>query len=388
MGYIRIPIEKSPDELAQTIFDYITSQAPNWQPQTGQLDVWIARAVAQLASELTSLASDVQDDIFRWFGASLMGIQPLDAISATVASTWALSDNTGHTITAGTSVSIPDSAGNLQGFQVDADIVVPNGQSATTSGQVLLRAIVPGSAATGIGGNSVVVQLNDILDWVTSVTLTGATAGGQDAESDPDYLARLSDTLRRLSQRPILPADFAAMAVTADSTVARAVAIDGYNPGDSTYNNERMITVSAAKADGTDVSAPVAVKIQALLDSNREVNFIVNYMNPNRTTINVNATIVVQSGFDASSVYAAAESAVTSYLNPANWGQDPSVRESTTATTWVETGTLYYNNLIAVISDVDGVDHVTAMTVNSGTSDISLNGPASLTTIGTISVHG
>src|SRR5215831_2804854 len=241
MGYIRIPLETNPTNLAQSVFDYINAQAPDWVPSEGNLDVWIIRAVAQLASENRDLATDVQDDIFRYFGASLVGVQPIDATPAQGNTTWTLTDTLGHTIPQGTNVGIPDINGNIYPFQVAHDVVVPNGQSATAAGAVLVTAVLEGAQGSALGGVGSIVQLIDVLDWVQTVVLTGATFGGKDAEDDTVYLNRLSQHMQRLSMRPILPADFSAMALDADPSVQRAVTIDGFNPADQTYNNQRMV---------------------------------------------------------------------------------------------------------------------------------------------------
>jgi uncharacterized phage protein gp47/JayE len=388
MGYIRIPINVDPTDLAQEVFDYITSQAPGWEPQDGNLDVWIVRAMAQLAAETKTLASDVQDDIFRWFGATLVGLQPLDAIAATGSTTWTLADSLGHTIPSGTAVGIADADGVIQSFLVDTDVTVANGQTATGSGAVLVRAVIPGVGSSALGGVSAPMQLIDVIDWVSTVVLTAATSGGQDAETDANYLARLADRMRRLSTRPILPDDFAVMARDADTSITRAIAIDGYDPAaGGSYNNQRELSVAALDANGAGVSSGIKSKIDALLQANREVNFIVNVIDPHTTTVNINGTVVVRTGYDATTVTATANAAVTAYLQPYNWGQDPTVRESSVASTWVETATLYYNNVLALISSVDGVDHVTALTLNGGSGNITLTTPAALTTPGTINVH-
>lgn len=386
MAYIRFPIEVSPSTLAQEVFDYIQANAPNWSPQDGNLDVWIIRAICQLASENRAIASDVQDDIFRYFGASLMGVQPLDAISAQANTTWTLNDSLGHTIAGGTLVAIPDSSGDLQTFYVLNDIVVPNGNSATSAGAVVITAVTAGADASGLGAPATQIQLIDVLDWVTSVVMTNTTFGGQDAEDDSTYLSRLSRVLQRLSRRPILPADFAAAALDVDPSVVRAVALDGYNTADSTYDNERMVTIAAVDASGAAVTSGVKNEIKSYLEANREVNFVVNVMDPTYTTVNIAVTIVVQAGYDSTSVNSSVTSAVTAYLNPANWGQDPAVTEGTASDTWIETGTVYLNEMITVVSNVLGVARVTALTINGSAADLTLSGPASLTHVGTIGV--
>jgi len=195
--------------------------------------------------------------------------------------------------------------------------------------------------------------------------------------------------MQRLSQRPILPADFSNMALDADPTIYRAVAIDGYNPADSTYNNQRMITIAAIDAAGNAVSAAIKTKIDTVLQANREVNFIVNETDPNFTTINVVTTYHLTPGFDQTSVDSAITSAINNYLNPAHWGQDPTISQGSSSNTWIETPYVFYNDMIAVITNVPGVDHVISMTLNGGTADVGLITPAALTRPGTITInHG
>jgi uncharacterized phage protein gp47/JayE len=386
--YIKIPLETNQSTLAQEVFDYIQAQAPAWAPQDGNLDVWIVRAVSQLASDNRNVASDVQDDIFRYFGASLMGIQPLDAIAAVGNTTWTLTDYLGHTIPAGTTVGINDLSNNLQAFQVISDVVVPNGSNATTAGAVVIRAVIEGADANDLGSPGTVMQLIDVIDWVAvnGVVLTGATTGGQDAEDDTTYLNRLVTHLQRLSQRPILPQDFAAMALDADPSVYRAVAIDNYNPADGTYNNERMVAVASIDANGAASSPTVKANIDAYLQANREVNFIVNVIDPKFTEIDVTTTVVATTGYTQDAVQASVEATIQQYLSPALWGQDPTIVQSGAGQTWIESDTVYYNEVITAISNVVGVDRVVALTLNGGTADVSLAGPAALPQVGTIAV--
>lgn len=386
MGYIRIPIVTDPTLLSQQAFSYITNLAPQWVPAEGNLDVWILRAVTALAAENRDIASDVQDDIFRYFGATLVGIAPHNATPAQGTTTWVMNDNAGHIIPVGTTVGIRDPFGNLQAFVTVNDVTVPNGSSATAAGEVSIVALQSGSQANGIGTAGGPVELIDVLDWVQSITLIATTVGGGDAEFDADYLARLGTTLQHLSQRPILPDDFSWLAMQADPTIARAIGIDGYNPGDSTYNNMRMMAVAAVDAGGNAVSAPIKAKIDALLQANREVNFVVSVIDPKYTTINVVTTIRIQAGFDGSATDSAVTAAINNFLSPAYWGISPQATQSESAYTWLETPTVFFNDMVAVITNVQGVDHVISLTLNAGTADITLATPAALTRPGTIAI--
>jgi hypothetical protein len=386
MAYIRIPLETNPTELAQEVFDYINTQAPDWVPSEGNLDVWIVRAVAQLASENRNLATDVQDDIFRYFGANLVGVQPIDATAAQANTTWTLNDANGHTIPAGTSVGIADANGNIIPFQTTVDTIVASGSNVTPTGGVVVRAIMPGAEATGLGGSGTFVQLIDVLDWVASIVMTGPSSGGVDDEEDGAYLGRLALYMQKLSKRPILPVDFSTMALDADPIIQRAVAIDGFNPADSTYNNQRMVTIAAVDSQGNDVPAATKTAIQGYLNANREVNFIVNTMAPNYTTINITTSIHVQTGYTAATVNASVTTALNNYFSSASWGEDPSVYDSTVVTTWIDTQVVYFNEVLTLISNVTGVARVTALTLNGGTANINLTAPASLTRPGTVTV--
>jgi len=386
MGYIRVPLDTNPSDLAQDVFDYINGQAPQWIPSEGNLDVWIIRAVAQMASELRDLATDVQDDIFRYFGATLVGLQPIDATAAQGNTTWYLNDSLGHTISAGTTVGIIDANNNVIPFQVANDVTVPNGSNQTQAGEVIIRAILPGAQGNALGGAGAAIQLIDVIDWVQRVELTGPTAGGADAEDDITYLNRLARYMQRLSLRPILPADFAAMTLDVDPVIQRAVCIDLYNPADHTTNNQRMVTIVAIDSAGNDVPQVVKNEIISYLQANREVNFIVNTMAPNYTTVSVTTTIHVATGYDTTSVNNAVIGAINNYLSPATWGQDPSILEASIVESWIDIPKVYFNEVITLISNVAGVDRVISLTLNGGTVDISLTTPASLTKPGTVTV--
>ena len=76
-----------------------------------------------------------------------------------------------------------------------------------------------------------------------------ATAGGADEESPDDYLDRLTEPLRMVALRPILPQDFAILALQNEG-VGRAVALNLYDPATGTWDNERTVTLILADADG------------------------------------------------------------------------------------------------------------------------------------------
>lgn len=373
--YVSYPLEADPDALAQEAFDYIAARIAGWQPSPGDPLTIALESFAQIAAELIEVASDVPTAIYRYLGASLFALPPVEASRAAGTSTWTMRDDAGYTIPAGTVVGIPAAGDQLVGFETVADVVVPPGSTTTAAGEVALLAVEAGAAGSGLTGP---VTLIDSLAFVTGVALVGQTTGGVDAESDADYLDRLTAELRLLSPRPILPEDFAVMARRV-SGVERATAVDGYNPADGTTDNERMVTVAVVDAAGQPVSTATRNAVDALLQAEREVTFIVHVIDPTYTAVDVTFTATALPGFDPADVEARAEAAVADYLSPANWG-----RTASTGATWLNRPIVRYLEVAEIINRVDGVDYIDALTVEAGTVDVPLTGVVPLPTAGAI----
>ena len=48
--YLDVPIETDPDALAEDAFDYISDQVPGWEPNAGNLEVWLIEALARMSA--------------------------------------------------------------------------------------------------------------------------------------------------------------------------------------------------------------------------------------------------------------------------------------------------------------------------------------------------
>lgn len=371
--YVNAPIPIDPTELEEGAYNAIRAQFPDWEPSDGNLDVWLIKAFANIVAQIGETATDVSDTIFRYFGSEIASLPPLDATAATGQTNWTLINTLGHTIPAGTQIGF-DNGDTLILFQTVSDTIVASGANTATSVEVV--AVEPGVEGNGLTGPG---QLIDQLDYVNTVALTAPTGGGADEETDENYLDRLVEELRLLTPRPILPADFATLAKRVPG-VARATAINGYNPADGTYNNERTVTVAVIDEDGAPLDAPTKAAVDDLLTSYREVNFVVHIINPTYTTVNVAFTAVAWPGWDPALVKTQAETAITEYLSPANWGL---AAEGGTAQ-WINKTVVRLFELAAVLDSVEGLDYVTALTINGGTANVTLTGVAPLPQPGTI----
>lgn len=383
--YIDVPITTNPEELADGAFSYIQQQIPGWSPNAANLEVILLETMARMVADARDIASAVPRSIFRYYGNSLLGIAPIADQFASVNTTWTAIDNKGYTIPSGTQIGIKAAGDLLIAFQTAYDIVIPPGSTATTAGQVGIVAVLPGEEANGLTG---AMQLIDPLDWVASIVTVGATSGGLTAESDDSYLNNLASQLQLLTPRPILPPDFAIMAAGVNG-VGRALALDGYNPADSSSNNERMVCMVTVDALGEPTSAPVTAAVDALLEAAREVNFIVNATTPTYNLINVTTSFKVLVGQDVPTVVASVNAAIRNYLSPANWG----VEANAIAGSWTNKNIIRYLELTALVNGVDGVDYVVALTFAKdpaalGTADVTMTGIAPLPRPNTINVTG
>jgi hypothetical protein len=224
--YIGFPIDTNPEVLSEDAFDYIEAHFPGWVPNDANLDTIMVEVGARLSAEARDVASIVPVDIFRYFG-ELVGVIPIEAVPASVLTTWTMINNSGYTIPSGTQVGIRIAGDVIAPFTTITETIVP--PLSTVANNVLVVAVEPGGEFSTIGTVGGPVELLDTLDYVTTITQNAATSGGVDAEDDDEYLNRLRTRLQLLTPRPILSRDFAILAEDIGG-VARAIALDGYNP--------------------------------------------------------------------------------------------------------------------------------------------------------------
>lgn len=375
-GYLDFPLDDDDGELAAAAFAYLIGNVPGYVPRDGHLESWMIPALARMVAEARRVGSLVPIEIFRYFGRTLLGLEPVDPAYATVPTTWTMVDDLGYTIHAGTVAAFRVAGDELVGFQVVADVVIPPGQDATGAGAVEMQALAPGTAANELGPGA--MNLVTALASVDSVVATEETAGGDDGESDDEYVDRLAEQLRLLTPRPILANDFAVLARTVPG-VHRATALDNYNPADDTFGNERMVAVAAVDEAGAAIGAPVKAELAAYLEAQREVNFVVNVMDPTFTPVDVAFTYTTLDGYDSAEVGAAAEAAVAAFLSPAVWGGG-----LLSPPEWTNQTTVYFWEIVTVLNNVEGLDRLTALTVEGAGADVVLAGRAPLPQPGAI----
>lgn len=222
--YILEPLDTDPDSILQDAVEYIQSFHPEWQPSEAQLDILILRFVSLKMAVVADMASRVMRAIYRYFGSTIVNIQPISGAVATVSIQFTAIDSVGHTVPAGTTIGLTDTNGDIHLFSTLSDSVILAGQTTVVA---TAEAVDEGEASNNLSG---VVQLVQQIDWLSSANTVAASSGGADAETDDDYLNRLTANLSLMAPRPILAADFSLMARNI-AGVERAVAVDNFLPG-------------------------------------------------------------------------------------------------------------------------------------------------------------
>lgn len=373
MAYQGIPTVTDPNVIAQNALAYLAANIPGWNPSDQDLETWMILALAFMLGQSRDVASIQPDDIFSNWGTKILGLPTIEAAPATIVGTFTAIDAAGYTLPAGTHIAWAVTGDTLVAFTLDADCTVAPGAPGNISPQFTATAATPGSASNGFGPGAMV--LIDTYAFVASVAAGAASSGGVDAETSSAYLNRLVSAAQLQSPRPILPQDFAALA-TSVAGVYRALGINGYNPADGTSGNVRMVAVAVVDADGAALSGAIKANVSAFLQAMREVNFIVNVIDPSFTALAIVYEIHVTTGYDPAAVLASVDAALLAALSPGTWGGGGLVPP-----TWDPTATtVRYLQVARIIEDVAGVDHIIAgtLTLNGAAADVALAGEAPL----------
>lgn len=373
MAYVPLTFgdDPDPDEFVQGLFDDFATRLPGWGPSDGDPVTAFLQEVGRYIHELRGLVRDVGASIFVQAGRTLFGIASDVAAAAALTADVTFSDDNGHTIPAGTQVSYTDPlSGQVYLYATTEQVTIPSGE---TVAEVTLQAILPG-ADFNIVTDGESLELTDILAGATGVVATSDASGGVDDEDPGVYVDTLADSLRTLHVAVSNERDAAVLARTVPG-VHRAFAIDGWDPTDDTLGNDMEVGIVLLDSSGQPVGSGVETAAIDYLTSDevRTVNVILRAGDPTYTQLTVTFTAVSEAGYDPAVVEAAGEQAIRDYLDPAFWSggrADPPE--------WRGESTVYFADLVSVLGRVPGIKTLTAVTLNGGTSNVTLTGRAPL----------
>ena len=379
VGFTGPDIETDEQEIARQVFNRLAYLVPGWEAHDGNPDTWLIEAFAAVAAELRALIRDVPEAIFITHGTEVLGLPIRAPAPALGYSNWTAADERGYTVRTGAQITIARTGDELVGFEVLAGVEIPPGE--TVAVNVPIRAVEDGAVGNGLVGPA---EPSDPLDWVASIEVPRPTTNGDDGQDRTEYLGTLSNLLRVVAFRPVLPGDFALLALTIPG-VGRAVAMDGYNPLDGTWGHVRRVCLVVAGFDGLPLLDAVRAQVRAYLESIREVNFIVDVISPLYETVDVDFTVTMFGEQDAGLVHGICKDALEQELDPASFRLG-TLSPATGAGEVIpppEEGeipgrqTIWVNNLIGLLDRCRGVDRVNEVTINGG-GDLELGGPFTL----------
>lgn len=359
------------DRDAQEIFDSAVLNAqtrlPDWRPAEGQTEVVVFEGVALQVSEavfaINRLPGAVLEILLRLFDVQrFQGSAPQARIRFTVSTVG------GVTVPAGTRVRLSLGEGRTPvDFATSTELTILPGQVTGVVDAVGERLTEEANGAPA----GTVVGLLDALAFLERAQLDAEVQGGRSAETDEEWLARGVAVFSTLNETLVRAEQFATYAISNAGEVYRARAIDNYDParGGSPGAHAGFVTV-AVYGENSGVPAVVRSRLAEEMAERAHTALQVRIVEPTLTAINADVTVAVAGTNSADAVRARVDAALRRYLSPTEWG-------------WSQT--VYRNELIALVSNVEGVDRVVALTAPD--VDLALPGVAALTSPGQIVVR-
>jgi hypothetical protein len=383
--------------IAERIYDRMAERIPGWVAHDSELATIIIDEFSTIAAEIRQEALNVPEAIFVTFGVEVLGIPITPPAPAVGTARFTAVDNQGYTVTPSMQFTLARSGDELVVFEVVAGAVIEPGQ---TSVDVQIAAADDGDNGNGLSGQGDPV---DPLVWVESIVVSQPTSQGTNGQTNDEYLADLISLLRVIALRPILPWDFAILALRIPG-VARAIAMDGFNADDGTWFNARTITLVVTDEHGRRCSTQTKSDVRVMLEALREVNWRVFVIDADYVPVAVEYEVTAFAEQNPEVVQALADVTVEDALSPANFrlgttspaiaagevipppvqGQDPGRQ------------TIRVNDLVALLDRVRGVDWVDygGVRINGQAADYvmptptSLPDPDAITVTGTVNVQG
>jgi hypothetical protein len=358
------PFDDDQDAVTDRILDGLIARLPGWTPIEGAPEVALAEEVGRETAITNATARDLVDLAFAGIGETVFGLPALLGAQATMAVELVVT-GAGAVVPAGFTVVGTNPDGVQVAFELPEQVIADAGTVTVT-----MVARDAGAASNAVPPGPLVVVTSTAS--VSTATALVASDDGVDPESLDDYLDRLVDYIATLRPGGVRASDLAVLARNVTG-VHRALGVDLYDASTGTDGVERTASVFPVDVDGAPVSEAVKAAVEAVLEDVREVNFVIRVADPSYTPVAVTFTAVAETGADPAAVQANVHDALAAYLSPATWGASP-----TDPASWVSTPVVRYLDLARIGGSAQGVAYLSALTLNGGTADVNLPGPAPL----------
>lgn len=382
MAFDDFPLDSDPDDFLGQWLDLVRQYFPNFEPAEGSLTYRNAAALLTLLAVGIDVAANVPAEIFRTAGESLFNIRPRDGIQARADTTWTVRDGAGYSIPAGALLSVDGAL-----FETTDDINVA--PTVTVVTPVPIVALDVGQAGSNLGAPGQVIVLEEAMEFVVTVELLSATTGGEDSETNEEYMDRLREELQLLTTTPILPGDLAKLARTVTG-VWRVAVIDLYDADTDTPNSPGHATLVLIDEAGEAVPVLTKDEVNALVTAGnrRLINAIIHVIDPTYTPVDITVDGIAYPDAVPADVAAAVETALNDFLDAGAWGL-PRTGESRE---WINKTVVSLYDIAGAVDQVEGFDRATNIQIglNGGaqaSADANLPGVAPLPRVGAVVVN-
>ena len=366
--YISLPIEVNPNDLLDEARARLQALVPGWEPSDGNLDDILLRVVTALAATQREMIRDVPEEIFRYFIQEVLLVQPKLATYASFSATWTAIDDSGWIIPAGALVGVRRPDGELEPFRAAQEYSIPPGD--TSIADVFMTAVDAGSQASGLATTADRIEVMDALAWVDTVVGDGITSGGEDGETTDEYMDRGVEEVRLMSPRPITDVDFAIVARRIGG-VDRAYYLNLYKADTFEDDVDKAITIVVTDENGEALSAGVMNEVLALLQSLREINMLIYVRAPQYQDVAIAYEVTALPGVDVTELEATIDATIAEEISPKRWGELQFGTEEVGS--WRPVNVVRYLEVATVINNVPGVDFIEVLTLDAGTTDVTLD---------------
>lgn len=354
--------DQSSQELLNTALERLAMRAPEYAPRETGLEMILLEGMAEMVEQsifaINRLPGTIFEVVMKAFGIErYLGAQPRADLTFIVA------NSNGYVIPGGTRSVLTTDVGSTV-FTLNSEVVIPAGSN-TGSGTATGGDYT--SNFNGIPANTDLALLDAVpyVDYVRTATLV---TDGADAETDDEYLARGASRFSRLSETLVLPDHFVQAALESP-LVERAYALDNYNPAAGEPGTAAGHIALAVYGKGAPLSAAERENLRTSLAAATAANLAVHVVDPTITTVAISATVISDGTRSLIDVQAECEAVLREYISVDSWP-------------W--SGTVWRNEIIALLSNALGVERVALLTVPN--TDLTLAGYAPLAQAGTITI--
>jgi hypothetical protein len=434
MAFAELPVETDPDAVTARLLDAIKTRIPEWTAAEGDPVTVLAEEIGRETANLRVLARDAAAVAVAGIGTSVHGVPEIAARTATMSVRLTLTGPgatvpAGFTVVGRTTASLDVAFTLAAGATGDAagiaDVTMTAAQPGAGSNGVPVGTLTPITATStvvsaaalapssgGLDAESLGAYLErltahlsilrpggvraddlavlartvpgvhralgvDLLDPGRTVT-DGVTTAASTTVTSATAAFTATDVGRTIAGGSIpagatITAVGSATSVTISAAATASATAVTLTLGDIT-DRPKTVTVVPVDEAGQPVPGFIADEVRRLMESVREVNFIVRIGVPTYTPVHVVFTAVAETGVDPADAQAAVHAAATEFLDPARWaeGDDPDLP------VWKPLATVRYLELTRTLGSAPGVAFLSDLTVNGARADFTLAGYAPL----------